>query len=258
LPDKFKKYEVELYKLNRVKIKSKTPKRLSNSLIKMVKLYEETNIESKGDYSHPPSTSSPPPSVKEIEIQKYPDKNRQYSSDVQHQQKIRSEKPIPHSEKDMEIIREKLLNIKSSTYPRKDKCNNRQIKSTGDEHRLLSKQQNISKNSMDMEMLPKVDLFASKRSRQHRKLLKTGLVKHKRCHSSTSTHPSSTESIEEISRRGEDSYTDSSFLEGPSMDRLIKKANYLDYSTGEIRKHVNQREGYGKERSILPPGNLNV
>jgi hypothetical protein len=32
------------------------------------------------------------------------------------------------------------------------------------------------------------------------------------------------------------------------MDRLIKKANYFDYSTGEIRKHVNQGEGYGKER----------
>jgi hypothetical protein len=56
----------------------------------------------------------------------------------------------------------------------------------------------------------------------------------KRLHSSTSTDPSSTESIEEISR---------------SMDGLIKKANYFDYSTGEIRKCVNQGEGYGKERT---------
>jgi hypothetical protein len=67
--------------------------------------------------------------------------------------------------------------------------------------------------------------------------------------SSISADPSSAENIEEISRRREDSYTDNSFLEGPSMDRLIKKANYFDYSTKQIRNHVNQRESYGKERT---------
>jgi hypothetical protein len=64
---------------------------------------------------------------------------------------------------------------------------------------------------------------SSRGSRQHRKCLKTGLVKHKRAGSSSSADPSSTESIEEISRRTKDSYVDSSFLKKPSMDRLIKK-----------------------------------
>jgi hypothetical protein len=54
----------------------------------MVKLYEETNFESERDNSHLHSPSSFPSSDKEIEIQKYLDKNRQYSSDVQHQQKL--------------------------------------------------------------------------------------------------------------------------------------------------------------------------
>jgi hypothetical protein len=36
------------------------------------------------------------------------------------------------------------------------------------------------------------------------------------------------------------------------MDRLIKKANYFDYSIGEIRKCVNQGEGYDYfKRKIL-------
>jgi hypothetical protein len=33
------------------------------------------------------------------------------------------------------------------------------------------------------------------------------------------------------------------------MDRLIKKANYFDYSTREIRKCVKQGEDYDKERT---------
>jgi hypothetical protein len=62
----------------------------------------------------------------------------------------------------------------------------RQIKLIGNEQRLSSKQQSISKNTM--RCYPKVDLLASKRnrlvktcasvrSRQHRKCFKTGLVK---------------------------------------------------------------------------------
>jgi hypothetical protein len=107
---------------------------------------------------------------------------------------------------------------------------------------------------------PKVDLFASKknrlcisnlsrRSRQHRKRLKIELVNHKRACSSTSTHPSSTESIEEIQRRRKNSYIDSSFLEGPSKDRLIRKPDYFNYTTGQIRKHIDTWEGDDKERS---------
>jgi hypothetical protein len=46
-----------------------------------------------------------------------------------------------------------------------------------------------------------------------------------------------------------DSYTDNSFLEGPNIDRLLKKVNYFDYFIGEIRKCVNKGEGYGEERT---------
>jgi hypothetical protein len=92
LSDRFKEYEVELYGSNRIKTKSKTPERLSNNSTEMVKLCEEINIESKRDYSHLLSIFSLPSINKEIKIQKNPDKNRQYSSNVQHQQEIRSNK----------------------------------------------------------------------------------------------------------------------------------------------------------------------
>jgi hypothetical protein len=74
------------------------------------------------------------------------------------------------------------------------------------------------------------------------------LVKNKRPCSSTSADPSSIESIEEISRR-KDSYLHSPFLEGPSMDRVIKKPNYFHYTTGEIRKCIDPGEGNDKERT---------
>jgi hypothetical protein len=65
LPDRFKEYQVELYRSDRVKTKSKTPEGLSNSPTEMVKLYEETNIEFKRDNSYLPSTSSLPSFDKE-------------------------------------------------------------------------------------------------------------------------------------------------------------------------------------------------
>jgi hypothetical protein len=77
------------------------------------------------------------------------------------------------------------------------------------------------------------------------------LVKHKRACSSTSSDPSSTESIEEISRRRKDSYLDNSLLEGLSMDRLTRKADYFHYATGQIRKHVDSGEGNDKKRTLF-------
>jgi hypothetical protein len=84
-------------------------------------------------------------------------------------------------------------------------------------------------------------------SRQHRKHLKTRLVKNKRTCSPSSADPSSTESIKEISRRRKDSYLDSSFLDGPSMDRLIKKPDYFHFTTGQIRKRIDLRQGDDKK-----------
>jgi hypothetical protein len=75
------------------------------------------------------------------------------------------------------------------------------------------------------------------------------LVNHKKAHSSTSADPSSTESIEEVQRRRKNSYIDSSFLEGPSMGRLIRKPDNFDYTTGQIRKHIDTWEGDDEERS---------
>jgi hypothetical protein len=52
----------------------------------------------------------------------------------------------------MEIIRNKLLTIKSSPHSRKNKCSDRQIKQTRDEQRLTPKRRSISDDTMEMEM----------------------------------------------------------------------------------------------------------
>jgi hypothetical protein len=59
--------------------------------------------------------------------------NKQYSSDVQHQQGIRSNGSIPDVEKDMEIIKSKLLAIINSTHSKENKCSNGQIEQTKSE-----------------------------------------------------------------------------------------------------------------------------
>jgi hypothetical protein len=95
LPHKLNEYQVELYRSVRSKTESETSERISNSPKEMVKLYEKTDFESERDNRNLSSTSSLPSPNKEVQIQKYIDKNRQYSSDVQHQQEIRSNEPIP-------------------------------------------------------------------------------------------------------------------------------------------------------------------
>jgi hypothetical protein len=172
----------------------------------------------------------------------------------------------------MEIIREKLINIKGCTFVNSIDSSAKKfiliwinviidrlsrLEMSGYYHlskRVFQRIQRI------WGCYPKVDLFASKknrlvktygsvRSKQHRKCLKTKLVKHKRSHSSTSADPSSTESIEKISRRRKNSYLDSSFLEGPNMGRFTRKNDYFHYSTGEIRKHLVYGKGDDKERT---------
>jgi hypothetical protein len=69
------------------------------------------------------------------------------------------------------------------------------------------------------------------------------LVKHKRSCSSASADPSSTESIEEISR------IDSSLLEGPNMVKLIEKNDYFHYTTGQIRKRIDPWQDDEEERT---------
>jgi hypothetical protein len=75
------------------------------------------------------------------------------------------------------------------------------------------------------------------------------LVKNKRPHSSTSANPSSTESIEEIQRGRKDSYLDTFFLEGLSVDKLTRKNDYFNYTTGEVRKRLDKGECDDKERT---------
>jgi hypothetical protein len=164
LPHKFDEYQVELYRSDRTEIESEDSEILSNSPEEMVKFYEKTNLKPEGDNSSLLSTSSLPPSDKEIQIQKYNNKNGQYRSDVQHQQEIRGHESIPHSEKNMEIIRKKLLDIKSSTYPWENKCDNRQIKSIGNERRLSIKRKIFQRIQKMWHCYPKVDLFASKKN----------------------------------------------------------------------------------------------
>jgi hypothetical protein len=64
--------------------------------INQIGLKLNQKLKSKGDNNHLPD--------KEIEIQKYPDKNGQYNSNVQHQQKIRRKEFILYSKEDMEIL----------------------------------------------------------------------------------------------------------------------------------------------------------
>jgi hypothetical protein len=92
LPDKFNNFQVELYGPNRSKQKSEIKKKLSDNPIKMIKLDEKTNFKLERINSNIPSFSSLPSSDKEIEIQVYPYQDIQYSSNVQYQQKIGSNK----------------------------------------------------------------------------------------------------------------------------------------------------------------------
>jgi hypothetical protein len=54
---------------------------------------------------------------------------------------------------DMEIIKNKLLAIKSSTHSGENKCNDRQIEQTGDKRRLSPEKRSISNDSIEMEIL---------------------------------------------------------------------------------------------------------
>jgi hypothetical protein len=83
----------------------------------MVKFHEETYLESKRNNSNLLRTSSLSPYNKKVQIQKYNNKDRQYCSNVQYQQEIGSNEFIPNGKEDMEIIRKKLLDIKSSSFP---------------------------------------------------------------------------------------------------------------------------------------------
>jgi hypothetical protein len=71
---------------------------------------------------------------------------------------------------DMEVIRKKLIDIKRSTYSGKNKCNNRQIKSTGNERRLSSKRQSVPKDSMDVEVLPESRLIHIKKEQANKNM----------------------------------------------------------------------------------------
>jgi hypothetical protein len=42
------------------------------------------------------------------------------------------------------------------------------------------------------------------------------------------------------------------FLERSSIIKFIEKSNYFDYTTGKIRKSVNEGEDYEKERPSTP------
>jgi hypothetical protein len=158
----------------------------------------------------------------------------------------------------MEIIKDKLLTIKSSTYSGENKCNDRQIKQIGDEQRLSEVFQMIQ---WKWRCFPKVDLCVSKLNR----LVKTyasiiprkdpdnisnalradwSKIKGPVSCTITSSGSSNSESITEVSRRREDSYFDSALMERSSMVKLIKKPDYFDYTTVKIRKHVNEGEDY--------------
>jgi hypothetical protein len=96
---------VELYR----SVGAETESEDSDSPKEMVKFHEKTNLEPKRDNSSLLCTSSLSSPNKEIQIQEYNNKDRQHHSDLQHQQEIRSDEFILNSEKDMEIIRSKLI-----------------------------------------------------------------------------------------------------------------------------------------------------
>jgi hypothetical protein len=89
-----------------------------------------------------------------------------------------------------------------------------------------------------------------KGSIQHRKHFKIKLVKNKKTQF-ISSGPFIPENIEKISRRRKDSNFDSTFLEGPSVDKLIEKANYFEYTSGEIRIYIKEGKSNDKKRSLI-------
>jgi hypothetical protein len=89
---------MELYRPVRSK-KKKTPKRMSGSSTKIEQENETTNIKPKRVNSNPPNHSTFSTENQEVQIQLYFNQNKQPSSNVQHQKKIRSTKIIYNNEK---------------------------------------------------------------------------------------------------------------------------------------------------------------
>jgi hypothetical protein len=82
---------------------------------------------------------------------------------------------------------------------------------------------------------------------QHKQYFETKLVKNKRFCTSTSSNFPNSESITEVLSRRKDNYFDNTLLKRLSIVKLIKKPDYFDYTTGEIRKCVNKGKGYDLE-----------
>jgi hypothetical protein len=76
LPHKFDEFQVELHRPIRSEIESEDSEVLPNNSKEVVKFHEETNLESKGNNHNLLRTSSLSPNNKEIQIQKYFDKDR--------------------------------------------------------------------------------------------------------------------------------------------------------------------------------------
>jgi hypothetical protein len=165
LPNKLNEYQVELYGSNRIEIESEISEILPNSPKEMVKFYEKTDFKSERDNSNLPSTSSFSPSNKKIRIQKYIDKNGQYRSNVQHQQKSGAMNLYCTTKRIWKLSERNYLILKAVHIPGRinvttDRLS--RLEMSGDYHLNERMFQRIQKM---WRCYPKVDLFASKKNR---------------------------------------------------------------------------------------------
>jgi hypothetical protein len=81
-----------------------------------------------------------------------------------------------------------------------------------------------------------VKTYASVIPRKDQNNIGIRLVKNKRSCTSTSSDSPNFESF----KKRKNNYFDSSFLKRPNMIMFVKKPNYFDYTTKEIRKHEGE------------------
>jgi hypothetical protein len=146
---------MELYKPNRSKRKTKTPERLSSGPTKINQKNEITNLKSKRTNSNSPGHTIFSSENQNPQLQFDFSLNRQYHSNVQHQQKIRYAEPVYDNKENMVYDRQKPKVSKSSSHTRKIKYDNGQIELSRKEWRLLHLPKDISVHSGNTEVLPK-------------------------------------------------------------------------------------------------------
>jgi hypothetical protein len=263
LSDKLGRFKVELHRPIRSKSKTKDRKRFLSSSTKMDKKNKTTNIQLQRTYSNTSSPSSFLSNPSEGELQIYSNTNRQLSRNVQHQQESRCSQPLSDNKKNLVADGQKSNVSKSSSYTRKNKHNDRQIKSSRNKRRLSTEPTKLSKSPehppllsddrsicLEEESINKEICLSNsgKRPRQHRKCFKVKLDEDSPASIDPSSDSFDTESDSKIRKRRKESYNDSSGMERSNMVITYPKHDNLKSEPGKSGRHPNTRKEHDKKK----------